>query len=153
MKKAIITAALAIFMLNGYLHSEAASTKVSNPVKIPEVVKRSFAKQYPKTAKANWSIEKPGEYEAEFTLDKTAMSVLYDRKGTLLETESEISKSALPKTIQRTLANKYVSYKIGEIVVNKEKGVTTYEIEVKKIGKTLELKFDKNGKQLTQQKD
>lgn len=153
MKKAIITAALAIFMLNGYSQREAVSTKASNLVKIPEVVKKSFATQYPKTAKVNWSIEKPGEYEAEFILNKTAMSVLYDRKGKLLETESGISKLALPKTIQRTLANKYANYKIGEIVVNKEKGVTTYEIEVKKNGKTLELKFDKNGKTLTQQKD
>ena len=152
MKKTIITAFLAVLLLSGCSDGKKGSSEYSKPVTIPEVVKQAFAAQFPAAAKATWSIEKPGEYEAEFKLATTGgMSVLYDEKGTLLETESKVNESELPQAITSTLAKNFADYKLEGIEKTDVKGVITYEMMAEKDNKELELVFDNGGKLLTQQ--
>jgi len=148
MKKTIITVFLAVFMLSCCSHEKKESSERSDAVKIPEVATKAFATQYPAAKEVKWGVEKPGEYEAEFKLDTTAMSVLYDEKGTLLETETTLKESELPLAIKENLAKDFACYKVDEIEKTDVKGVITYEMIAEK--ETKELVFDGSGKILIQ---
>ena len=149
MKKTIISVALAVFLLNGY-SQEKKETKTAKSVNVPELVKKAFAAEFPSVAKVKWSIEKPGEYEAEFDLNKTGTSALFDSKGVVLEKESKMKESDLPQTIKSALAKGFVGYKISEIEKTDSKGKVTYEMEAKKGKKESELVFDASGKLMKQ---
>ena len=147
MKKTIITAALALLLLNGF-SQDKKDAKAGKQVNVPETVKKAFAADYPKVAKVKWSLEKPGEYEAEFDFNRSEMSAVYNDKGSLLETETEIKRSELPQAVQSALIKDFAGYKLDEFEKAEAKGVITYEMEAKK-GKVLyELIFDGNGKQI-----
>jgi len=125
---------------------EKKETKSSGKkVVVPESVKKSFAKEFSAANKAEWGIEKSGEYEVEFTMDKAEMSALFDEAGALIEVETEIEKSELPEAVNAALAKDFGSYKTGEIEKNDSKGTITYEMEVKKDKEMFELVFDANG--------
>lgn len=130
--------------------NDSDKEKNEKKVIVPDVVKKAFATQFPKVAKVKWGIEKPGEYEAEFDLNKTEMSVVYDEQGTLLETETEIKESDLPQALKSILAKDFNGYKIKEYEKNEAKGIVTYELEAKKDKKEFELVFDSNGKFIKQ---
>ena len=97
----------------------------------PEAVKASFTKLYPSVTKVKWGKE-DAYYEAEFEMNKTEMSCLFDATGNLLETETEIAITALPKSASDYVAKNYAGQKIKEAskIVDAKK-VTTYEAEVK----------------------
>jgi len=117
--------------------------------KIPVVAKSGFAAKFPTAQKAKWSVEKPGEYEVEFTLNGVPTSVLVDAKGNLLETEAEIKESELPQAVKATIAKDFAGYKLDEIEkATDAKGVTTFEMEAAKGKEKLEISFDASGKLL-----
>ena len=118
---------------------------------IPVAAKTAFAAKFPAAQKVKWSVEKPGEYEAEFTLNKVESSALFDASGKLLETETEISEGELPQAARTILTKSFAGFKLDEIEKSTDvKGVVSYEMEAAK-GKTkLELSFDANGKLLSQ---
>ena len=117
--------------------------------KIPAAAKAGFAAKFPTAQKVKWSVEKPGEFEAEFALNGIETSVLVDAKGNLLETEAEIKESELPQAVKATLARDFASYKLDEIEkATDAKGVTTFEMEAAKGKEKLEISFDANGKLL-----
>jgi Protein of unknown function (DUF2874). len=151
MKKTIVSAALALIVLNGYSQEKKEVSKSHKPLNVPEVVKQDFAAQYPKAVKVKWSLEKPGEYEAEFNLIKTEMAALYDAKGVLIESETKMKESELPQAVRSTLAKDFAGYKIAEVEKADAKGVVSYEMEAKKGKKEYELVFDKTGKLLKQE--
>jgi hypothetical protein len=149
MKKTILSAVLAVLMLAGFSQEKKETSKAGKQLIVPIAVKKTFTTQFPKAAKVKWSIEKPGEYEAEFVLNKTEMSAAIDEKGFLLETESEIKESDLPQAIKTTLAKDFAGYKTGEIVKADAKGTVTYEMEARKDKKNFEIIFASTGKFLT----
>lgn len=142
MKKAIIFVGLALLMV-----CACAREKKMN---VPEAVKKTFAAQFPNATKVEWGLEKPGEFEAEFKLNKAEMSANFDEKGTLLETESEIKESELPQAVKATLAKDFVGYKIDEILKAVAKGITSFEMSAEKDKKEFVLEFDSDGKLLKQ---
>ncbi|HNW51603.1 MAG TPA: PepSY-like domain-containing protein [Prolixibacteraceae bacterium] len=145
MKKTVITAVLSLLVVVSF----AEEKKVT----VPEVVKKAFAAQYANATKVEWELEKEGEFEAEFKLSKTEMSVVFDAAGNLIETETEIEESELPQAIKATLAKDFAGYKIDDAVKAEAKGVVTYEMEAKKEKKEFELVFDANGKLLKQEEE
>jgi hypothetical protein len=153
MKKSILLVALAVFLLNVYSQEKKETSKTEKQINVPEVVKKAFATQFPKVAKVNWVLEKTGEYEAEFNSNKIEMSAVFDEKGILLETESEIKEAALPQTIKSVLAKDFAGYKIDEIAKTEAKDAVTYEMAAKKDKKEYGLVFDKNGKLLKQEEE
>ena len=115
--------------------------------KIPAAAKSGFAAKFPTAQKVKWSMEKPGEFEAEFTLNDVETSALVDAKGTLLETEAEIKESELPQAVKATIAKDFTGYKLDEIEkVTDMKGTITYEMEVAKGKEKHEVTFDMAGK-------
>ena len=141
MKKLWILALMSFALVN----CNAQENKEKKSINVPEAAKQAFVKQFPAATKTDWSLEKVGEYEVEFKLNKMEMSALYDTNGNLLETETEIDTEQLPAGVQSILTSDFNGYKAGEISKVEAKGTTSYEMEVEKGEATWELTFDANG--------
>ncbi len=108
---------------------------------VPAPVKATFARQYPDIKSVKWEKEK-GNYEAGFDLYKVETSLLMDEKGTILETESEIKVSELPKEVSDYITKTLPGKKIKEASrIVDPKGMITFEAEVDK----LDYIFDSKG--------
>jgi hypothetical protein len=142
MKKTFISVGLAMLIVGACAQEKK--------VIVPDAVKKAFTAQFTNATKIEWGLEKPGEFEAEFKLNKVEMSANFDEKGTLLETESEIKESDLPQAVKATLAKDFGGYKIDEVLKAEAKGVTTFELTSQKDKKEFVLEFDINGKLLKQ---
>ena len=112
---------------------------------IPAVVKEAFQKEYP-SQKAKWGKEDDG-YEAEFKMNGSDASAVYDKNGHRKAFEIEIAITELPKATLDYLNKNYPSNKITEAAkITDDKNAVTYEAEIKKKGKSYDLLFDSNGK-------
>ena len=109
---------------------------------VPASVKTAFQKNFPQAKVENW--EKEGvNFEAEFELNKTEQSVLFDAQGNLLETEVEIKLTQLPKGVLEYVKANYKGQKVKEAAkITDAKGTVTYEAEIK----GMDILFDSNGK-------
>lgn len=146
MQKLMLMVLLSLFGLGAYAQQTGKESK--KQANVPEVVKKEFAKAFPKAGKTTWSVEKPGEYEAEFVEGKTETSALYDAKGKWLATETKIAQAQLPQAVKISLTKEFAGFKIAEVELVKAASGITYEMEAKK-GKTeYELVFDASGKLL-----
>ncbi len=117
---------------------------------IPAAAKAGFAAKYPAAKSVKWSIEKPGEFEVDFTLNKVEQSVLIDPKGNLIESEIEIRESELPQAVKATLAKDFAGYKLDEVTkATDAKGVVAFEMQAAKGKDKLAVEFDANGKLLS----
>ena len=113
----------------------------------PAAAKAAFATKYPTAQKVKWSVEKPGEFEVEFTMNKVELSALYDATGKQLETETEMKESALPQAVKAAIAKDFAGYKIDEIEKSTDaNGAASYEMEAVKGKVKLEISFDADGK-------
>ena len=118
----------------------------------PAAVKAAFAAKYPTAKKVKWSVEKPGEFEVDFTLNKVESSELYDAAGKLLETEAEVNEAELPQAVKTTIVNDFAGFKLDEIEKTTDaNGLITYEMEAVKGKEKLEIRFDANGKLLSRE--
>jgi Putative beta-lactamase-inhibitor-like, PepSY-like len=116
---------------------------------VPSEVKAAFAKKYPDVKAGGW-VKEDGNYEVEFDYKKAEMTLVIDPKGTVLETETEIKVSELPKTVLDYCASKYAGKKIKEASrIEGSAGEVTYEAEIEK----MDVLFDANGKFLKESKD
>ena len=79
-------------------------------------------------------------------MNKVEMSANFSADGTLMETETEIAPSVLPKAATEYITKNYAGSKIEEAakIVN-SKGITVYEAEVKHGKEEFELLFDATG--------
>ena len=149
MKKLLILLSLTAILCSchhGHKYHEGKENKEEKSkqeIVVPTAVNDAFAKQFAKGKDVEWSLEKADVYEAEFMLDKTGMSALFDTKGTLLETETSVMESDLPKIVKDSLAKDFAGYTLFEIEKVEAKGVVSYEMEVKKAAV---LSFDTKGK-------
>jgi hypothetical protein len=109
---------------------------------VPASVKTAFQKNFPQAKVEKW--EKEGvNFEAEFELNKSEQSVLFDAQGGIIETEIEIEISELPNEIVDYVKTNYKGQSVKEAAkINDTKGTLTYEAEIK----GMDLLFDSNGK-------
>lgn len=121
-------------------------TAFAQQINVPTKTKDSFSKLYPKAADVKWDKEK-NNYEASFKQDGKDMSVIFDKDGKVLETETAIEVSKLPKEVEKYVVEKYNGYKITEAEkIVKANGEKLFEVEVTKGKNTKDLLFDSNGK-------
>lgn len=126
MKTFILIAALG-------LGAGCANAQKIKEADVPAAVKVTFEKQYPDIKSVKWEKEK-GNYEAGFDLNKVETSLLMDEKGIILETESEIRVSELPKEVSDYITKTLPGKKIKEASrIVDPKGVVTFEAEVDKV--------------------
>ncbi|MBK8736270.1 MAG: PepSY-like domain-containing protein [Saprospiraceae bacterium] len=109
---------------------------------VPAPVKTAFQKNFPQAKVEKW--EKEGvNFEAEFELNKSEQSVLFDAQGDIIETEIEIEISELPNGILDYVKKNYKGQSVKEAAkITDTKGTLTYEAEIK----GMDLLFDSNGK-------
>ncbi len=121
-------------------------TAFAQQVNVPKSTKDSFSKLYPKATEIKWDKENQG-YEASFKLDGKDMSVILDKDGKVLETETAIEISQLPKGVEKYVMDNYKGFKItGAAKIINSKGEVTFEAEISKDKVKKDLLFDANGK-------
>ncbi|MBC7572596.1 MAG: PepSY-like domain-containing protein [Spirosoma sp.] len=136
MKKYLLSGLLATLTLGGATYAQNAG--------VPAAAKTTFAKLYPQAKGLKWDKENGG-YEASFTEKGKAMSLLFDTKGALKETETDIAVTELPAAIRDYVAKQMPGKKIKEAaIIVDASGTKKYEAEVG--GK--DLMFDMVGKPL-----
>lgn len=148
MKKTVLLIALVTLFISVHAQENPTNTNSEEQVTVPQSVQDAFLTKFPNALKVNWGIEKAGEYEVEFSQNKSEMSALFDEKGTLLELETEIGESELPTVIKSVLSKDYADFKIDEVEKIEANGITTFEMKAKKDQTILELVFDTTGKLL-----
>jgi len=138
-----------MIMMAASLISGAAAAQGKQDKDIPASVKSAFLKAHPDAKAVKW--EKEGEhFEAEFKQGKTEQSVVLDAQGNILETETEIAVSELPKKASDYVAEHYKGQALKEAArITDAKGTVTYEAEVK----GMDLIFDATGAFLKEVKE
>ncbi len=139
MKRLFLTGTLALSI--AACSSAQKTEKKGKESEIPVTVQDAFKKQFPTITDVDW--EKEGEnYEGEFENGEVETSVVINTSGVILETETEMEPSTLPKAILDYLDSNYKGQKVREatkIILND--GTVNYEAEVNK----KDLIFDNNG--------
>ena len=122
------------------------ATSVFAQKNIPTVVKTAFEKANPTATAVKWDKEKDGTFEANCKNNAVPMSFVYNAKGELLETETEIPVSEFPTNIMDAIHKKYPTAKItgGDRIVTSS-GVTKYEADLTIGKKKTEKQFDIDG--------
>ena len=117
MKKYVFTAAC-LFGLLGVSLAQSAPAK------------SAFAKLHPQATGVKWEKE-AGDFEASFTENGKATSVVMDSRGTLKETEIAVAVSELPAAIRAYVAKQMPGKKIREAaLITDASGAKKYEAEV-----------------------
>jgi hypothetical protein len=123
----------------------AQSEKKSKKLNIPATVTEMFKKEFP-DKKAKWGME-DGDYEAEFKINGSDASAVYDKKGHRKALEVAIKTSELPASALEYLKKNYPTNKITEAAkITDDKNVVTFEAEIGKDGKSYDVLLDANGK-------
>ncbi|MBL7910889.1 MAG: PepSY-like domain-containing protein [Bacteroidia bacterium] len=136
MKTLILTAAAILFTVNTVTAQKIKESEV------PKAVTTSFNTNFNGVKSKSWEKEKDGNYEVDFDLNKTKNSATFKADGTLIETETEIAISELPKAASDYLAKNYNGKKVKEAakIVDAE-GNVKYEAEID----NKDLLFDQHG--------
>lgn len=115
---------------------------------IPLKVKEEFKRKFPRAEKASWDKEK-NTFEVNFILEAKKYSVNFDRDGHLTETEMEIAISDVPQKIQERMKQEYPDSKITAVAkITDLHNQVTYELEIKRQKKTVELFFSALGERI-----
>lgn len=116
-------------------------------IKVPVKVKDAFTKLYPKATGLTWGKEGKDEFEAEFKDQGKSISVVMNAEGKLIETETVIPKTDLPKGVAEYVAKKYEGYSITDAAkIVDAKNNITFEAEISKGKVKKDVMFTKDGK-------
>lgn len=138
MKKVAI--AVSVFMTASAITAQKIHQK-----EVPAAVKSSFQKHYPSAKEVKWEKENTN-YEAEFEINKTESSALFDSQGHLKELEQEIKTSELPKNTLEYCRKNFPAYKVTEAAkITDATGKITYEAELEKGKEHFDIIFDDQG--------
>ena len=139
MKKLFLAGTVAL-SITACSYAQKTEKKATNS-KIPETIQDAFKKQFPTITDVDWQQEGLN-YEAEFENGEVETSVVINANGVILETETEMEPSALPKAILDYLDANYKGQKIKEAAkIVLSNGTVNYEAEVNK----KDLIFDNTG--------
>jgi hypothetical protein len=111
---------------------------------VPKIVKAKFGATFKEVKKVKWNKEKTG-YEASFKMGKENKSVTLDEFGKIIDIETEIKVSDLPKDILVSVKKDFAGYKITEAAKIETEGAIIYEAEVTKGKEKMDLIYDGNG--------
>lgn len=114
---------------------------------VPDAVRESFRKSFPNASGVKWSQEGANLYEAEFKMNGGEVSALYDKDGTLKETEIEIKATELPAPVIEALKRAAGGRKIREAarIVRAADQSVVYEAAIRKGFRSRDLLFDASG--------
>src|SRR5262245_33695035 len=119
--------------------------------KVPAAVIAAFKTAYPKATIRDCSkeIEKgKTAYEISSLEDKTRRDILYHEDGTVIVVEEAIPEGDLPEPVKLAISKKYPKGPITLAERLTRDSTMSYEVRVKHRGKTHELIYDPEGKEL-----
>ena len=133
------------------LATQLAQAQEMTEKQVPAAVVATFKQAHSGAKGVKWEKE-DANYEASFKQGSSEMSMVFAAAGTLLETETEISMAQLPAAVRAMLSSQYAGYKVTEAakIVAAATGAITYEAEVSKGGKELDVLFSADGVELKQ---
>lgn len=134
----IVSAVILLTSCSSSAQKKEAKSKSSD---IPSVVSDCFKKHFPNASNPDW--EKEGTaFEAEFKNGDTETSIVIDINGEILETETEIETTDLPKAALSYIETNCKGRKIKEAAkIMTANGTINYEAEVN----NKDFIFDANG--------
>jgi len=94
--------------------AQKSSKKTASADEVPEAVKKAFQVKFPSVKIAEWKIKSDKTYEAEFTVNGTEITVIFESSGKWLETESAIDPAEVPKAVNIAAAEHFKGYKVIE---------------------------------------
>jgi hypothetical protein len=121
--------------------------------KVPAAVTAAFKTAYPKATIRDCSKEiEKGKvaYEISSLEDKTRRDILYHEDGTVIVVEEAIPAGDLPDPVKLVISKKYPkgAITLAERLTHEPGSSISYEIRLKHQGKTLELVYDPDGKEV-----
>jgi hypothetical protein len=119
--------------------------------KVPAAVYTAFQTAYPKATIRDCSKEiEKGKvaYEISSLEDKTRRDILYHEDGTVIVVEEAIPSGDLPEPVRLAIGKKYPKGPITLAERLTRDSTVSYEIRLKHRGKTLELVYDPDGKEV-----
>ena len=119
--------------------------------KVPPAVHTAFQTAYPKATIRDCSKEiEKGKvaYEISSLEDKTHRDILYHEDGTVIVVEEAIPSGDLPEPVRLAISKKYPKEPITLTERLTRDSTVSYEIRLKSRGKTLELVYDPDGKEV-----
>ena len=136
-----------------FFSSTMFAQKEKKDVTVPKSVSEAFAKLYPKATDVKWEKEGDEEFEVVFKDNGISISVVLDDDGKLMETETVVQASELPKAVVPYIEKKYAGYIISKVEkIVDSKGNVTFETGISKDKMKKELIFDSNGKHVKKEK-
>ena len=127
----------------------SANAQEQKTINVPAKVKTEFAKLYPNVKDVQWEME-DGKYEGKFNYNNQSMSVQITPEGKLVQKETYLKISELPKAVQDYLAKNYAGTDFEKASKKTDaKGVLFYQAETK--DKT--LLFDAKGNFIKEEKE
>lgn len=140
MKKVFMVIAIT-FSLTTFAQTKEKSKKAT----IPAIVKTTFATDFP-GKNAKWGMEDT-DFEAEFKINGSNASAVYDKNGNKKAVELTIKTTELPANVLEYVKINYPKSIITEAAkITDDKNALTYEAEIKKEGKSYDVLFDGKGK-------
>ena len=146
MHKIALLIALALFSGNA-VQAQELHPKESN---VPDVVKQALTSLYPNAKDIEW-LKKNRDHEAEFVDNNMSVSILFDKKGNVLNKKTEIDKSEYPAGVSEALKKDFVDhgYKPLSYMKRTEKEDVIYETLLVKGRDLIVVKYDPAGKLLS----
>lgn len=112
---------------------------------VPEKVKVSFVKKFPKATDVKWTLYDE-DYSAEFTVDSINYFAGFTESGKWTETGTSVTVENLPEAVLLVIKNKIKDNMIKNLYsVEDSEGMIYYEVDVLKDGKIVELYYNKDG--------
>lgn len=112
-------------------------------------VKAGFEKKFPGATNVKWEQE-GADFEAGFKQKGEEVSAVFDKNGSLKETETEIATAKLPASVTSYLQKHYAGQKVKEAAkIVKADGTVNYEAEINK----MDVLFDASGNFLKETRD
>ncbi|MGH6825768.1 PepSY-like domain-containing protein [Methyloceanibacter sp.] len=119
--------------------------------KVPAAVTAAFKTAYPKATIRDCSKEVEKDkvaYEISSIENKTHRDILYYEDGTVIVVEEAIPAGDLPEPVRLAIGKKYPRGPITLAERLTRNSAVTYEVRLKNKGKTLELIYDPEGKEV-----
>ncbi len=128
--------------------SASACAQKMNETDVPQPVRTSFAKQFPKAESPKWELEDKTDYEVNFKQAGQKISAKYSAAGTWMETEQKIAAAELPEPVRKAIAANYADHKMEGAEKAETPEGTLYEVDLEKGEHEMEVVFNADGKVL-----
>lgn len=157
----VVVAGLAGLMLTVAWQIARAKEQVIPTSRLPKAVLARIEKDFPKAAIIKAGMEDEDEYrvkvyEVKFTHNGKEREIMVSSDGTVVELETVVPENELPEAVRNALAKAAEGGKIQKIEKTEVLAVVklvelktpdlSYEAQILKDGKHLEIKFAPNGK-------